>query len=696
MAALPVRGDDVRPVQVRIREREPGTFLVEWEVPRVLPARAAPTPALPGSCRPQGEPTIRVEAAAWLGRQVYRCPDGLSGLRIGVDFPFGNPSLSTVLRVEVLSGERYATVLSPAQESWGVPAADSPDAILRSARNAVLAGVLHVLRSGVDLVFLLAIVALGSVRLVGAFGGGQVAGVLLGVLGVRMAPVAGELALVVAVLILAREAVRSPGGRSSTEGVAIAAGVCHGLGWMAASTGGAAVGLLGVLGMDVTLLALGAGLGWIAGRSQGIRRGVAYAAGIGGVALGLGLWTAGTPVEATARNPGAVPIPEPGSEGSGGRASQRISPRSPDAALQSFVSIEAFEVRNEVLVRLRDVIGEVGRVRDTVAVEAQPDLVRRVADIVSERVETRVDGVSRAATVDRAVFVTVDPQGVLPRPAPVPEPLDGAFVGVTLAVITPTTARSVDVAWSGFDLVPTLPVTLTDPEASRATELTAADPSVRWENHLEEDPVPTVSAVPVEPTRIPVPLLSLAILVAGLALALPAARKRRPRWTLAVARTALAVALLVGPLADVAVASPFGAAPSPGQAKRILAGILPNVYRALEFREESAAYDRLAVSIDGPALTDIYLEHRRALEMEDRGGARARVEAVEVLAAPRVTPAVDGGFGAEASWTVSGTVTHFGHRHFRQNRYDARVVIVPVGEAWKIRSIEVLDERRVR
>ena len=50
-----------------------------------------------------------------------------------------------------------------------------------------------------------------------------------------------------------------------------------------------------------------------------------------------------------------------------------------------------------------------------------------------------------------------------------------------------------------------------------------------------------------------------------------------------------------------------------------------------------------------------------------------------------------------ASWTVGGTVTHFGHRHFRENRYRAFVSVVPTEDAfWKIRSIDMLQEERVR
>ena len=124
--------------------------------------------------------------------------------------------------------------------------------------------------------------------------------------------------------------------------------------------------------------------------------------------------------------------------------------------------------------------------------------------------------------------------------------------------------------------------------------------------------------------------------------------------------------------------------------------MLPNVYRAFEFPTESAVYDRLALSVTGETLTEVYLQNRRAVEMEERGGARARVEAVEVLSVDSVEPGDSEGFVAGASWTVGGTVTHFGHRHFRQNRYDARVNVVPVDGTWKIRAIEVLDEQRLR
>jgi hypothetical protein len=115
----------------------------------------------------------------------------------------------------------------------------------------------------------------------------------------------------------------------------------------------------------------------------------------------------------------------------------------------------------------------------------------------------------------------------------------------------------------------------------------------------------------------------------------------------------------------------------------------------MEFRDESLIYDRLAVTVTGETLTEVYLAQRRTLELEERGGAQARVEAVEILEAGDIESR-DPGFDVNAKWTAAGMVTHFGHRHFRQNRYNARITIVPVEGTWKIRSIEILEQDRLK
>jgi len=306
------------------------------------------------------------------------------------------------------------------------------------------------------------------------------------------------------------------------------------------------------------------------------------------------------------------------------------------------------------------------------------------------------------APVDwRVDFLTVDANGALPRSSAVPEPVATAWIGVTAVYVTDTTPTAVTATWGEFDLASAIPATATDPESSRSVELTAESPTVRWTNELEEDPAPVVKTTAVEAETIWIPLLALLPFLAGLLLAWQAIRGRPREWRIAGVRVLLALTLLAAPIGGVASALPtsVGAAPAPARARQILAGVLPNVYRSFEFPTESLAYDRLALTVSGPILRDVYLEHRRSVEMEERGGARVREEAVEVVdvASTRASDSgAPGAFTAEAAWTVGGTVTHFGHRHFRQNRYDARITLVPVDGVWKIQAIEVLDEKRLQ
>ena len=310
-----------------------------------------------------------------------------------------------------------------------------------------------------------------------------------------------------------------------------------------------------------------------------------------------------------------------------------------------------------------------------------------------------VDGKSAAPIVDRVDFLTIGTQGVLPRPEPVPEVIAEAFIGVTLVYLTPRTPEEVTLRWESFaGAMSEIPATVSDPEFSQTLTLTPEAPKLEWQNNLSEDPIPVVNAVAIQPLEIPVPFLALPLWILSMVLLVSAMKGERSATRFALARVVLAVGLVVAPTVEMAFALPssLGTTPSAGEARRILAGVLPNVYRAFEFREESDAYDRLAVSVTGDTLSEIYLEHRRSLEMEERGGARARVETVEVPEVRKVSAAGDGGFMADAVWVVGGTVTHFGHRHFRQNRYDARVKLLPVDNTWKIQTIELFDEERIR
>jgi hypothetical protein len=469
---------------------------------------------------------------------------------------------------------------------------------------------------------------------------------------------------------------------------------------------GLAVSLIAALGIDAAhLVGLGAllGLGGLlagTGATERRRRAIAWAGGAGAMAIALGLAFSGSPVGADAA-PSVSTALDARSEGapSGPTGSQRISPAAPDAPVQSFLAIEPFELRHEVMVRLGPLAAELGLDPARILATDEQTAVREAAmELVLGGTRLTADGDEIDPLPRRTDFMTVSPTGALPRVNPVPEPVTEAVIGVVVAYPTAGVPERVELAWLRFpEAAREVPATQIDPETNAFELLTPESPSLVWENQLAEDPIPTVEAIEIEPARMPIPWLSIPLFLGALALLGAALLGRRRSLSLAGARVMLVLGLLAGPLAQTAVAIPGSSArvPTERQARRVLAGLLPNIYRALEYRDESAIYDRLAVSVTGETLTDVYLEQRRSLEIEERGGAQARVEAVEVLEVDRVEANADG-FRADAVWHVGGMVTHFGHRHFRQNRYEATIDVVPVDGVWKIDGIEVLELERIQ
>ncbi len=164
-----------------------------------------------------------------------------------------------------------------------------------------------------------------------------------------------------------------------------------------------------------------------------------------------------------------------------------------------------------------------------------------------------------------------------------------------------------------------------------------------------------------------------------------------------LASTCIALSIVVYPFVRTPLELPGSRSfkPTQKEATDILHGLLANVYRSFDLRNEDAVYDRLALTVNGDQLTNIYLQSRRAMELEDRGGARGKVDDVDVGEVRDVKREADGTFSVDADWTVSGSVSHFGHSHYRRNRYHAVVHIVPDGDTWKIREFTLLDERRL-
>ncbi len=363
-----------------------------------------------------------------------------------------------------------------------------------------------------------------------------------------------------------------------------------------------------------------------------------------------------------------------------------------------YLAVEPYEVRQEVLIRAGEAVRLLGpedRGVEGIPVESLDRVKQGILALVRKANSISIDGKPAEPDLARADFVTLGPSGVTVRPGPVPESLDHGVIGLTLVYETTGMADEVRIDWRLFSgEVRTIEATATDPFGVATMLLSAENNALHWRRRLSGYRVPVIEEITVQRPRLPV--VSAILFLVALALPLLSVRKRtfltgRP------VRLIAALGFLTYPFLRIPLDLPWVDPwkPSIERTSVILDGLLTNVYRAFDVRDEVRVYDRLATSVTGDQLAQVYLENRQSLELENRGGARAKVDEVEVLAVQEVTPSEGGGFIADAVWTVSGSVDHFGHTHYRRNRSHGLVSFIRDGDAWKIREIELIEEKRL-
>lgn len=383
-------------------------------------------------------------------------------------------------------------------------------------------------------------------------------------------------------------------------------------------------------------------------------------------------------------------------------AGDRVSP------IEGFITIEPLEVRAEILLDVSAILTSdlINTPPDVpiLPVEAQAAFQQDVAQAVTNGLVLTIDDAVATPILDQVNFVTLEETGIANRETPIPEALEEAALGVVLRYPTTAVPQSVTVKWSMFSsTIEQIATTITDPQGSEAQVLTPAQPSARWQNTLVNVAVPNIEAIGVNVSRRTVPIVALLLLVTALCFdqwghrLKPIIKVEHPRFTLTATRIVLPLAIWLYPVGalPLQLPAPFQPQPSPTQAALIVEKLLTNIYQSFEFNTEEAIYDKLAISVEGEQLTDIYLENRRALEVENRGGARARVDQVDVTEVSSVHSAPGKQLLVQAEWMVGGAVSHFGHTHYRHNLYVASITLTYIDSVWKIKRIDVVDEHRL-
>jgi hypothetical protein len=377
-------------------------------------------------------------------------------------------------------------------------------------------------------------------------------------------------------------------------------------------------------------------------------------------------------------------------------------------ALMSFLYVEPYEVRHEILTRVRDLAAwmDLGlRGDEFIEVDELEPLKRRIGEFMLGKNPVLVDGDPLKPILDRTNYVKVALTGIQLVEKPERLEIDTAIVGVIISYLTDGLPQEVTVDWELFtDQVERVPATATDPAGPLPTFLTPDDNVHTWTNFLKNYQLPTVQTVSVAGSlgEIRIPWVSAACALLAAPLILWVVRRSRRGESSAVPMIGLLVLVIVGavayPVARVSLARPTAIAGElqPAQAKELLQVLLKNVYRAFDFRDEEDVYDKLAISVSGDLLAELYLQNRQSFSIQQAGGAQAKIQSVEIQDA--VAERLDDhplAYAIRGNWTAQGTVGHWGHIHTRRNRYEAVVTVEAIDGAWKITDLEVLEEKRI-
>ncbi len=315
----------------------------------------------------------------------------------------------------------------------------------------------------------------------------------------------------------------------------------------------------------------------------------------------------------------------------------------------AFLYVEPYETRFETLVRLRDLEPWMEQeLSDEISIEEQQALLAEAAIIVAKNTPLMVDGVAVTPFVESTTFLELGLAGVTARTSAVVETRNSAIAGITLTYLTDRLPQEVSIEWRLFsDNITIIPAQAIDMAGPLRYLLSREDTKMTWNNFLKNYSEPTFD--------------------------------------------------------DIEVGTEFSffsfftdsAKPGDSRGKEIVSLALKNIYRAFDFNKEEIIYDKLAQTVTGDALTEIYLQNKKTMFLEETGGAKARVKDVTITEVKNVTSLPDrDGFQAQVVWSISGTVTHWGHSHNRQNNYEATISFIPVDGKWKVLGIKLQEKLR--
>jgi hypothetical protein len=297
-------------------------------------------------------------------------------------------------------------------------------------------------------------------------------------------------------------------------------------------------------------------------------------------------------------------------------------------------------------------------------------------------------------------FVEVKLSGIQILEKPRDLPYSAAIIGVILVYPHESIPGRVTINWDMWsENLQRVPCIMTDPAGPMPYDLMPGDTTLVWVNYLKNYELPTVSKVNITQASVSYPLFTLLLLLGLIWLVIHTLRRRKLwNWI----RITGAIVLLIGAFLLlpfwVNTKIPFVQKKSFSRPEAItlVADLLHNTYRSFDFRDESLVYDKLELCNYGDLLSEIYIQTKRSMVLENQGGIQVKLKSVDMLNVDevRLKDLEKDALAFECEWVVEGDVGHWGHIHKRINQYQAIMKVKPVEGSWKMYGLEIIEETR--
>ncbi|ASD69523.1 HupE/UreJ family protein [Pseudoalteromonas piscicida] len=156
-----IHAHDARPIVIEINQRAQLAD-INIKVPASLSADSLPRITIDAQCEGKAESRLRHQSGAFLMSQTVQCEQSIAGRQLNIHFPASNPSLSTLVTVNLENGQQHSQLLAPQQTDWQIPSEENARGIVWQYTQM---GALHIFAGWDHLLFVLCLVILaGSLR----------------------------------------------------------------------------------------------------------------------------------------------------------------------------------------------------------------------------------------------------------------------------------------------------------------------------------------------------------------------------------------------------------------------------------------------------------------------------------------------------------------------------------------------------